>query len=275
MRRGFRVLPQRPLLRVASHALPCPSAGQSVICAPGRTRRPSSPAPLNAHERGRRSAPAARPFNRAHRTLLTHPTPPHTPTRPLHPDIRVHTPSFRAPACDARRKEHTHYPPAKHSRTMEATVVCVDNSEWTRNGDYAPTRFQVRRGMCRVYACTCVLCRAWARLALPALGERASPFDERRAVPLARTPLTFSPPLSPIPLSGPGRRGQPAGRRQDAGKPGKRGGRADHGGESPPRPGHAHARPRASVERDAGERNAGESYGAWPPRVAARGRGKM
>ncbi|KAK9813378.1 hypothetical protein WJX73_003916 [Symbiochloris irregularis] len=25
---------------------------------------------------------------------------------------------------------------------MEATVVCVDNSEWTRSGDYAPTRFQ-------------------------------------------------------------------------------------------------------------------------------------
>jgi hypothetical protein len=168
-----------------------------VICALGRTRRPSSPAPLSAHERGRRSAPAARPFNRARRTLLTHPTPPHSPTRPLHPDTRVHTPSFRAPACDARRKKHTHSHPAKHSRTMEATVVCVDNSEWTRNGDYAPTRFQVRRGMCRVYACTCVLCRAWARLALPALGERASPFDERRAVPLARTPIDFlSAPLS-------------------------------------------------------------------------------
>jgi 26S proteasome regulatory subunit N10 len=27
---------------------------------------------------------------------------------------------------------------------MEATVVCVDNSEWTRNGDYAPTRFQAQ-----------------------------------------------------------------------------------------------------------------------------------
>uniref|UniRef100_A0A061RPU3 26S proteasome non-ATPase regulatory subunit 4 homolog n=1 Tax=Tetraselmis sp. GSL018 TaxID=582737 RepID=A0A061RPU3_9CHLO len=25
---------------------------------------------------------------------------------------------------------------------MEATVVCIDNSEWTRNGDFAPTRFQ-------------------------------------------------------------------------------------------------------------------------------------
>lgn len=25
---------------------------------------------------------------------------------------------------------------------MEATIVCIDNSEWTRSGDYAPTRFQ-------------------------------------------------------------------------------------------------------------------------------------
>jgi hypothetical protein len=31
------------------------------------------------------------------------------------------------------------------ARAMEATVVVVDNSEWTRNGDYAPTRFQVRK----------------------------------------------------------------------------------------------------------------------------------
>ena len=27
---------------------------------------------------------------------------------------------------------------------MEATIVCIDNSEWTRNGDYAPTRFQAQ-----------------------------------------------------------------------------------------------------------------------------------
>lgn len=27
---------------------------------------------------------------------------------------------------------------------MESTVVCVDNSEFTRNGDYAPTRFQAQ-----------------------------------------------------------------------------------------------------------------------------------
>lgn len=27
---------------------------------------------------------------------------------------------------------------------MEATLVCIDNSEWTRSGDYAPTRFQAQ-----------------------------------------------------------------------------------------------------------------------------------
>lgn len=25
---------------------------------------------------------------------------------------------------------------------MEATMVCIDNSEWSRSGDYAPTRFK-------------------------------------------------------------------------------------------------------------------------------------
>lgn len=28
--------------------------------------------------------------------------------------------------------------------SLEATMVCVDNSEWTRNGDYAPNRFQAQ-----------------------------------------------------------------------------------------------------------------------------------
>jgi hypothetical protein len=27
---------------------------------------------------------------------------------------------------------------------MEATIVCIDNSEWTRSGDYGPTRFQAQ-----------------------------------------------------------------------------------------------------------------------------------
>uniref|UniRef100_A0A7R9VRB5 26S proteasome non-ATPase regulatory subunit 4 homolog n=1 Tax=Chlamydomonas euryale TaxID=1486919 RepID=A0A7R9VRB5_9CHLO len=27
---------------------------------------------------------------------------------------------------------------------MEATIVCIDNSEWTRSGDYTPTRFQAQ-----------------------------------------------------------------------------------------------------------------------------------
>lgn len=28
---------------------------------------------------------------------------------------------------------------------MEASVVCVDNSEWTRNGDYPPDRFECQK----------------------------------------------------------------------------------------------------------------------------------
>ena len=28
--------------------------------------------------------------------------------------------------------------------SLEATLVCVDNSEWTRNGDFAPTRWQAQ-----------------------------------------------------------------------------------------------------------------------------------
>ena len=28
---------------------------------------------------------------------------------------------------------------------LEATVVCIDNSEYARNGDYAPTRFQAQQ----------------------------------------------------------------------------------------------------------------------------------
>lgn len=27
---------------------------------------------------------------------------------------------------------------------MEAVIICIDNSEWTRNGDYGPNRFQAQ-----------------------------------------------------------------------------------------------------------------------------------
>lgn len=27
---------------------------------------------------------------------------------------------------------------------VQATMVCMDNSEWMRNGDYSPTRFQAQ-----------------------------------------------------------------------------------------------------------------------------------
>ena len=28
---------------------------------------------------------------------------------------------------------------------LEATIICLDNSDWTRNGDYFPTRFQIQK----------------------------------------------------------------------------------------------------------------------------------
>lgn len=43
---------------------------------------------------------------------------------------------------------------------MEATVIVVDNSEWTRNGDFPPTRFQVRerKRMGGAPRCVCAAC---------------------------------------------------------------------------------------------------------------------
>ena len=37
---------------------------------------------------------------------------------------------------------------------LEATMVCVDNSEWMRNADFAPTRFEVREG----FGDRCITC---------------------------------------------------------------------------------------------------------------------
>ena len=28
---------------------------------------------------------------------------------------------------------------------LEATIICLDNSDWTRNGDYFPSRFQIQK----------------------------------------------------------------------------------------------------------------------------------
>ena len=27
---------------------------------------------------------------------------------------------------------------------LEATILCIDNSDWTRNGDYIPNRYQAQ-----------------------------------------------------------------------------------------------------------------------------------
>lgn len=32
----------------------------------------------------------------------------------------------------------------RYMGVLQATMVCMDNSEWMRNGDYSPTRFQAQ-----------------------------------------------------------------------------------------------------------------------------------
>jgi 26S proteasome regulatory subunit N10 len=31
---------------------------------------------------------------------------------------------------------------------LEATVICIDNSEWMRNGDFSPSRFEAQQDAC-------------------------------------------------------------------------------------------------------------------------------
>lgn len=59
------------------------------------------------------------------------------PCLPLAPQ----PPSLDRFAPFAKHPEGRWVPP---QAAMEATIVCIDNSEWTRNGDYAPTRFQAQ-----------------------------------------------------------------------------------------------------------------------------------
>jgi hypothetical protein len=146
---------------------------------------------------------------------------------------------------------------------MEATVVCVDNSEWTRNGDYAPTRFQVSvERECEMMCVRLAIC-IWARTPPP--GRARLPFPPASARLFFARSLTFCILLFLfIRYAGPGRRGQPPGRREDTGQPGKCGGRADDGGQGPAGAGHADARPGASVERDAGAKRARGRMGGAP-----------
>jgi len=32
--------------------------------------------------------------------------------------------------------------------SLEATVICVDNSEWMRNGDFTPSRYEAQQDAC-------------------------------------------------------------------------------------------------------------------------------
>ena len=71
--------------------------------------------------------------------------------------------------------------------------MCVDNSEWTRNGDYAPTRFQVWVGRVRALAHVCAVCvRETGRCART---RARAPSSERAARCFSR-PLTFPSALS-------------------------------------------------------------------------------
>ena len=51
-------------------------------------------------------------------------------------------------ACDTPVRKswchHSLFPSGGRLSDMEATVVCFDNSEYTRNGDYTPTRAQAQ-----------------------------------------------------------------------------------------------------------------------------------
>ncbi|KAL0023680.1 hypothetical protein WJX79_000680 [Trebouxia sp. C0005] len=66
---------------------------------------------------------------------------------------------------------------------MEATVICVDNSEWTRNSDYAPTRFQAQAD------CVNLLAGAKTQIAQLALKHRQNKNQRQRAVIFVGSPI--------------------------------------------------------------------------------------
>ena len=67
--------------------------------------------------------------------------------------------------------------------------MCVDNSEWTRNGDYAPTRFQVRvERECEMMCVRLAIC-IWARTPPP--GRARLPFPPASARLFFARSLTF------------------------------------------------------------------------------------
>uniref|UniRef100_A0A0D9VRT0 26S proteasome non-ATPase regulatory subunit 4 homolog n=1 Tax=Leersia perrieri TaxID=77586 RepID=A0A0D9VRT0_9ORYZ len=51
-------------------------------------------------------------------------------------------------SCSPNQANETHPRRQEHSggaaMVLEATMICIDNSEWMRNGDYAPSRFQAQ-----------------------------------------------------------------------------------------------------------------------------------
>nr|GMC57427.1 26S proteasome non-ATPase regulatory subunit 4 homolog [Ipomoea batatas] len=47
------------------------------------------------------------------------------------------------PLCNSILRLHS-YSSSSITMVLEATIICIDNSEWMRNGDYSPNRFQAQ-----------------------------------------------------------------------------------------------------------------------------------
>ena len=63
---------------------------------------------------------------------------------------------------------------------METTVICVDNSEWTRNGDYSPCRFQAQVDAVNLLAGAKTEANAENRVGILLMG-RQSPQDHHNS----------------------------------------------------------------------------------------------
>ena len=140
---------------------------------------------------------------------------------------------------------------------LEATILCIDNSEYVRNSDYLPTRLQVRnppfvgplfcfkassRPMKRTTFC-CFLFPLPSRSPITARSLRVLPAD--LVLTLPSLPYIYN---SIVGGSG---RHQPARRREDAVQPRKQRRGAQLGWKGAQGAGHPHGRPRGGSKRSA------------------------
>eukprot|EP00920_Eleutheroschizon_duboscqi_P042824 GHVT01102043.1.p1 GENE.GHVT01102043.1~~GHVT01102043.1.p1 ORF type:complete len:146 (+),score=24.60 GHVT01102043.1:475-912(+) len=96
---------------------------------------------------------------------------------------------------------------------LEALLVCVDNSEWSRNGDFAPSRFESQRDASNLLAsakssqnqesAVGVLTMAGQRSAQCKTNKTQSPtkalFEPRKFNRQPHTPATICPPANSTP----------------------------------------------------------------------------